>query len=147
MDAQHNVFGTPFLPPQANWVRADGQSMRQERFELDSPDRGVVLQAIREVCRHRGWTLLAVHVRSTHVHLVLIATDKAERILNDIKAYASRALNRSDPGSASRKRWTRHGSTRYLWKLDQVGSAIHYVVREQGDPMAVWERTESEPRP
>ena len=37
------------------------------------------------------------------------------------------------------KRWTRHGSTRYLWKAEDVEATIQYVVHEQGDPMAVFE--------
>jgi len=65
-----------------------------------------------------------------------------EKILNQVKAYASRALNQKGFDNAYRKRWTIHGSTRYLWNPDQVGSAIHYVVREQGLPMAVWEDPE-----
>jgi len=66
----------------------------------------------------------------------------AAELLTDIKAYASRALNRSGLDTPTRKRWTQHGSTRYLWNSDQVGSGIHYMVREQGEPMAVWENPE-----
>jgi hypothetical protein len=66
-----------------------------------------------------------------------------EKILNQVKAYASRALNQKGFDNASRKRWTIHGSTRYLWNPDQVGSAIHYVIREQGEPMAVWENRDA----
>jgi len=36
-------------------------------------------------------------------------------------------------------RWTRHGSTRYLWKEAEVEATIQYVVNEQGLPMAVFE--------
>ena len=39
----------------------------------------------------------------------------------------------------ARKRWVRHGSTRWLWKRENVSAAIRYVVDEQGDPMAVFE--------
>ena len=42
----------------------------------------------------------------------------------------------------SRKRWARHGRTRWLWKRENVPGAIQYVVDEQGDPMAVFEATE-----
>jgi hypothetical protein len=37
-----------------------------------------------------------------------------------------------------RKRWTRHGSTRYLWTPDQVEAAIRYVLGQQGDVMEVF---------
>ena len=48
------------------------------------------------------------------------------------KAYASRKLG------AGRKRWTRHGSTRYLWTDEDVKAAIRYVVEGQGEPMAMY---------
>ncbi len=41
------------------------------------------------------------------------------------KSYSSRALNRAEP---ERKRWTRHGSTRWIWKDGDVQEAIRYVV-------------------
>ena len=59
--------------------------------------------------------------------------------MNDFKAYASRGLNDAGFDNRERKRWTRHGSTRKLWTWEAVEAAIHYVVREQGEPMAVWE--------
>ena len=70
------------------------------------------------------------------------AEDSPERVLKDAKAYASRALNRAGLDGADQRRWTRHGSTRYLWKPEQVGAAIHYVTREQGKPMTVLEKSE-----
>ena len=139
VDRTHNAFQSPFLPPNPRRVAAEQKQMKGSAYELDQAARSVVLAALREVCGHRGWRLLAVHVRSTHVHLVVAAEAPPEKILNDAKAYASRALNRRVRPNDGQQRWTRHGSTRYLWKPEQVGAAIHYVVREQGEPMAVWE--------
>jgi len=59
--------------------------------------------------------------------------------MNDFKAYASRRLNRMRLDEPDRKRWARHGSTRFLWKPQHVCAAIHYVVDEQGDAMSVFE--------
>ena len=59
--------------------------------------------------------------------------------MNDLKSYASRCLNRLGLDEPTRKRWARHGSTRWLWKPESVSAAIRYVVAEQGDPMAVFE--------
>jgi hypothetical protein len=39
------------------------EAMKQTPYLLDEPARVVVLQAIQEVCAHRGWNLLAAHVR------------------------------------------------------------------------------------
>ena len=59
--------------------------------------------------------------------------------MNAMKAYASRYLNKAIIDDARMKRWTRHGSTRNLWDDKAVTAAIHYVVHQQGNPMAVFE--------
>ena len=112
--------------------------MNQPAYELDGDNRAVVLQAIEEVCRHRGWSLLAAHVRSNHVHVIADAEVPPEKVMNDFKAYASRALNRLGRDEPSRRRWARHGSTRWLWKDQDVRETIRYVVEEQGEAMAVF---------
>jgi hypothetical protein len=58
-----------------------------------------------------------------------------------MKAYSSRALNDSKLDTPDRRRWARHGSTRYLWTGGAVQAAIRYVVYEQGEPMGVFEIT------
>ena len=93
----------------------------------------------RRVCGQRGWSLLAAHVRSSHVHTVVQAEVPPERVMNDFKAYASRRLNRMRLDEPDRKRWARHGSTRFLWKAEYVLAAIQYVVDEQRDVMSVFE--------
>ena len=67
--------------------------MNQPPNELDSDSRTVVLEALREVCSHRGWNLLAAHVRSNHVHIIVEAEILPEKVMSDFKAYASRAQN------------------------------------------------------
>lgn len=113
--------------------------MDQLPYHLDGFRRDAVLEAIQDVCAHRSWTLLAAHVRSNHVHTVVEAEVPPERIMNDFKAYASRHLNRMRLEEPGRKRWARHGSTRWLWKPQHVSAAIQYVVAEQGDAMSVFE--------
>ncbi len=107
-------------------------------YTLDENRRECVLQAIREVCAHRDWTLLSAHVRMTHVHAIVVAEVQPEEILNDFKRYASRKLNQRDSDDRTRNRWSRHGSTLWLWKDEDVRHAIEYVVNGQGTPMAVF---------
>jgi REP element-mobilizing transposase RayT len=94
---------------------------------------------LHEVCSCRGWTMLAAHVRTNHVHTIVTANCRPEQVLIAMKAYSSRGLNESELDGPGRRRWARHGSTRYLWTRDTVSAAIHYVVSEQGEPMAVFE--------
>ena len=46
-------------------------SLKQAPFEMDADQRVIALDAIREVCRHKHWALLAAHVRTNHVHTVV----------------------------------------------------------------------------
>jgi REP element-mobilizing transposase RayT len=112
--------------------------MKQAPYLLDRDSRTAVLGALREVCLHRHWNLLAAHVRTNHVHAVVDAEVQPEKVMNDFKSYASRGLNRLLRDGPDRKRWARHGSTRWLWKDQDVREAIRYVVEEQGEPMAVF---------
>jgi len=52
---------------------------------VDTPRRDLVLKAIREVCDYRDWSLLAAHVRSNHVYVVVHALIQPEFVMNDIK--------------------------------------------------------------
>ena len=117
--------------------------MDQAPYHLDQVRRNAVLAAIQEVCTHRGWRLLAAHVRTTHVHTVVEAEIPPERVMGDFKAYASRCLNRRGLDRPDRKRWTRHGSTRWLWKPQHISAAIQYVVAEQGEAMDVFQSDEA----
>lgn len=116
--------------------------MKQPPYSLDANQRVVVLKTIMEVCEHRHWSLFAAHVRTTHIHAVAHAQVAPEKVLNDFKAYSSRRLTEAGFDSSERNRWTKHGSTRYLWDVVSVEAAIHYVVHEQGEPMAVYENIE-----
>ena len=103
---------------------------------LDFDDRNIIVNTLKEVFLFKNWGLLSAHVRTNHVHVVVNAPIKPDIILNTFKAYASRNLNKK---SVMQNRWTRHGSTQYLWSVENVESAIKYVIEEQGEPMAVYE--------
>ena len=145
VDGQHNIPGTPHLPASEARLAASKSRMKRDAYGLDSRRRTVVLESVKELCSRRKWDLRAAHVRSNHVHLVVSTEASPERVLRDAKVQASRMLEESGLDVGNRRRWTHHGSTKYLWKPEHIGAAAHYVVREQGQPMAVWEK--SEPRP
>ena len=85
------------------------------------------------------WRLMCEAVTCTQV---VEAEVPPERVMSDFKAYGSRRLNQMRLDEANRKRWARHGSTRWLWKPQHVSAAIQYVVAEQGDAMSVFESHE-----
>ncbi len=87
-----------------------------------------------------SWVLWAAHVRTNHVHVVAEAEVRPELLMNAFKSYASRALNRAGFDFPDRKRWTKHGSTVWLWSDRSVSDAMRYVAYEQGEAMALFLR-------
>ena len=138
VDRRHNLFGGRTLEADPERARAERRSMKQGPFQMDAGCRAIVLRTLAEVCSHRGWNLLAAQVRTNHVHVIVEAEVQPEKVMNDFKAYASRALNRIESNEPGRRRWARHGSTRWPWRDQDVGEAIRYVVEQQGEPMAVF---------
>ena len=116
--------------------------MDQPPYSMDRSRREAVVAAIAERCLDQHWVLLGAHVRTNHVHVVVDADVRPERVMNDLKSYASRRLNQLGLDDSARKRWARHGSTRWLWEPKNVSAAIRYVVEQQGDAMAVFEAME-----
>ena len=112
--------------------------MTQAPYGLDACKREIVLTSICEVCFFKSWDLLAAYVRSNHVHVVVSSIEKPDKMMNALKAYASRKLNQCALDVPGFRRWTRHGSTRYLWDREQVEAALAYVIDGQGEPMVLY---------
>jgi hypothetical protein len=112
VDKQHNLPGTRALEADPRRLCMERQRMDQASYGMDDRRRDAVLAALLERCSNNGWNLLAAHVRTNHIHLVMGAEAKPERIMNDLKSYASRSLNQLGLDEPTRKRWARHGSTR-----------------------------------
>ena len=107
-------------------------AMAQETFVLKQAHREVVDAAIRDACAHRGWSLHAPNVRTNHVHLVVSAGATPDQVMTSLKARSTRRLREAGLVADSVRPWSRHGSTRYLWRGDQVETACSYVLDAQG---------------
>ncbi len=135
VDRFHNVPGHRLLEPDPRRMQYERDQMKQPPYNLSEEQRATVLSAIQEACTFAKWTLLAAHVRTAHVHVLVEADIPPERILTAVKSHASRRLNGPGP---RRKYWSAHGSTRWLWSDRAVRRAMEYVVERQGRPMAVY---------
>jgi REP element-mobilizing transposase RayT len=138
VDRTHNLPGGRMLGAEPTRLAAEAHLMTQPIYAMDQLRREVVLASIVERYAQREWSLLSAHVRENHVHVVVAGEIAPERVMNDLKAYASRLLNRKGLDTPDRKRWARHGSTRWLRNRGSVTAAIRYVVEKQGEPMAVF---------
>jgi REP element-mobilizing transposase RayT len=103
------------------------QCMQQPPYWPGRESRTAVLSALREYCVHRGWSLLAAHLRTNHVHAIVEADLRPEKVVNEFKSYASRELNRLDHDGSDRSR-----------KDEDLQQALQYVVEDQGEPMALF---------
>jgi REP element-mobilizing transposase RayT len=138
IDRHQNRFASPTIEPNRIFLSRARHNMSQPSYTMDQTRRDSVLASIIERCRDCKWQLIAAHVRTNHVHVIVGADPTPERIMNDLKAYASRILNGEGFDTPDRKRWARHGSTRRLWDREQVENAVNYVAARQGEPMALF---------
>ncbi len=132
VDPKRNQHGTPFIAPNPKLLELKRGNSKDEPLVLTDNQRRSIANTLREVCEHRGWTLHAVNVRTTHVHAVVSGDASPERMMNDFKSYATRRMREASLVSADANVWSRHGSTPYLWKQEDIASAIQYTVFEQG---------------
>ena len=128
-----NHYGKPRIQPKPEFELAMKEEMKQPAFILTKPMRRVVEAAIKDLCRSRGYGLFAVNVRSNHVHAVVSAQMKPERIADALKANATKMLREESLISSDAKVWSRSRSRRYLWKPRHIAGAIDYVLYCQSD--------------
>ena len=136
VDRHRNQPGQPTLAPNPHLQTADQSRLQSPPVTLSETGCRLVLESMKQTCRFRGWLLVAAHVRTNHVHVIVASAGPAEPILRDLKSYASRRLNEAE--GAQRKRWTRGGSTRSLPTARAIENAMRYVLDGQGGSMAVY---------
>jgi REP element-mobilizing transposase RayT len=132
VDAWHNEYGTPLAPlnepRQVDKIRA----MSEDALLIDPKMRGIIEDTLEQHCKFRGWKLYAYNVRTNHVHAVISARSDATKMLNDLKAYLTRALRRGGAIAGRNKVWTEGGSKRHLFTDKAVARACAYVRDAQG---------------
>jgi hypothetical protein len=110
-------------------VSSERQRMPQPPYWLDREGRAAVLSALRGHCVHRGWSLLAAHVRTNYVHVIVEADVRPEKIMKQIQVV--RQPRAQPPGS----RWTGSKAVGTPWKHTMVmegrGSSASASVRRR----------------
>ena len=136
VDREHNSYGTSLIAPDASRHSIAATQLKQDSLELTLQDREIVTKAIERTCSHRRWMTHALTVRSNHVHCVVSADVPPERVMQDLKAWSTRALRKSNAALDDRPIWTRHGSTRYLFDETAILGAVEYVDSHESNPRA-----------
>lgn len=132
---RRNDYGRPGVPPSETLRELKRSMMKGPEQALDARRRAEVLSAVEETCQHRGWDLHAVAVRTNHVHVLVTATDKPEKVLSSLKGWCTRRIREANLIEPDLKLWSHHGSTVYLWDDEQMQRAWLYVVEGQGAPL------------
>ena len=76
-----------------------------------------------------------MNVRTNHIHAVITAQCKPEKVLAALKANATRKLREAACWKSNDSPWADGGSRRYLWTDQDVVNAIAYVEYDQGEPL------------
>jgi len=134
-----NIYGTPQEPPDPVCKNSFlSQGIKPYTLDTDT-QRVLVLESLLKTCQLRSWQAIAMHVRQNHVHCLLKATGLPEQIMVSLKAHATRCLKEYHLRNGQimpPKFWASHGSTRYIWKPEELEPLTHYIYHEQGTPMA-----------
>ena len=93
-------------------------------------------KAIRETCAIRGWHILAINVRTNHVHVVVaVGSTDPDKVLLAFKANATRQMRADGVWTSDLSPWVEKGSKRRLWNEQSVWNACDYVLNGQGDDL------------
>ncbi len=98
---------------------------------LSPKDRETVEVACREHCEVRNWQLLAVCARSNHVHVIVAANEKPQKVRDQLKANCTRWLRNQLTPLIANRTWTRGGDCSILDGDEEIESAIVYVNEAQ----------------
>ena len=128
-----NRYGAAGIKVNSGLENAERKKIQVSAISFNKKQRSVIERSIKEVCVFRNYRLFAVNVRSNHIHCVVSSNSRPEPVMNAFKSYATRNLRKLNLISEDRKIWSRHGSTRYLWKDHHVSLAMDYVLYCQDD--------------
>jgi REP element-mobilizing transposase RayT len=136
VDRNHNIYGTPRISPNKNWRKFNEQKINHAPVKLTAKSRGSVEKSIRETCTKRKIDLLAVNIRTNHIHSVIdIGSKNSKQILIALKANATRQLREDNLWKYEHSPWADKGSCRKLWNERSIAEATDYVINGQGDKL------------
>ena len=131
-----NVHGSRRLRHDKLWLEKNNERLKREPVKLNARQRASVEAAVRDVCKHKGWALVAINVRTNHVHVVVAIGEASSSVaLNAFKAYATKRMKQDRCWTDNKTPWVDKGSTRYLWNERSVERAVDYVLYGQGDEL------------
>jgi REP element-mobilizing transposase RayT len=124
-------------PPHPERERACREGMSEEMVLLDDVQQQIVAATIVAHSRHRGWVLLALAVKTNHVHVVVDADRPGDLVRDQLKGWCSRRLSDSagltqqQTKTGGRRRWFTEGAyVRQIENEEYLQAAIEYVKKQ-----------------
>lgn len=129
VDKAHNKPGEPRIDPNMERETLARIHLDKIPFELSGEARAIVGRTIKDHCTHRSWELIAINVRTNHVHVVVDCGDTCapEKAMGEFKSWSTRRLRDAGKIRESERPWTSHGSTRWINTRFSLEKAIEYV--------------------
>lgn len=139
VDRLHNIYETPFIAPNQNLNKYIAEHLKNKPVELNAQRHEAVEKAIRETCHKRNWSLLAINIRTNHIHTVVkVGSKHPNQVLIALKANATREMRENGVWNSEDTPWADKGSKKWLWNEKNVEMAIDYVINGQGDELPKW---------
>ena len=136
VDRHKNNYGAPRIAANSNRRKHNEGLLLNPPIILTAEQRKSVERSIRETCEKRGWILLAINVRTNHIHVVIRIGDKKPKdALIALKANATRQLREDGLWDQEHSPWADKGSKRNLWNQKSISEACNYVLNHQGDDL------------
>jgi len=141
VDRHNNKYGSQRIPANSNWRKHSEKLLLHPPVALNAASRKSVEKAIRDLCVKRNWTLLAINVRTNHIHVVIgIGAKRPKDALIALKANATRQLREDGLWPHDHTPWADKGSRQNLWNEKSIWEACNYVLNEQGDKLPDFDR-------
>jgi Transposase and inactivated derivatives len=133
IDRFNNKYNSPRIPRNSNWIKHNQELLKHPPALLTAHQRRSAEKGIRDCCAKRKWNLLAINVRTNHIHTVVVVGDKKPTaVLIAFKANATRQMREDRCWHFEHSPWVEKGSKRNLWNERSIANAIEYVINGQG---------------
>jgi REP element-mobilizing transposase RayT len=130
----YDELGKPFVPENDGLQKYERDQLAHGPTVLSAPMRRVVRNTLVERCDYIRTPLIALNVRTTHVHLIVEAQQDSGKLAGGFKARSTRVLRETGLVAPTHHVWADHGSKRWLFTLDAIRHAMEYVLHDQGQP-------------
>jgi hypothetical protein len=131
VDERNNSRGEPMNRPDHRLEAAAAGLMRAGRVAFSPDQREAVDESIRTTCRLHEWPVMALNVRTNHVHIVLGGEEFEPGLLVVLKKEATKTLRSLSLVAADAPVWSRGGSRRILVGERSIDTAVDYVLNRQ----------------